>query len=62
MPKYYTTLRINVETKKRLVKAKGSLERQTGEMHSLEKTLNAALDDLEEFTILNYPSLKTKKP
>jgi hypothetical protein len=46
MAKSYTTLRIRVETHQKLVKARGKLEYRTGEKHSLEKTIEKALDSL----------------
>jgi len=46
MPTYYTTLRINVETKKKIVKARAKLESKTGEIHSLENTVLIAVEAL----------------
>jgi hypothetical protein len=46
MTKYYTTIKISVETHKRIIKARGVLEYKTGEFHSIEKVVNKALDAL----------------
>lgn len=46
MPTYYTSLRIKVETHKKIVKARAKLESKTGEIHSLEKTVIIAVESL----------------
>jgi hypothetical protein len=46
MAKKYTSLRIDEETYKKIIRARGKLETKTGERHSLEKTVNVALDVL----------------
>jgi hypothetical protein len=46
MPKKYKSLKITEETHKKIIRARGKLENKTGEKHSLEKTVNVALDIL----------------
>jgi len=44
MVKYRTSLRIKIDTHKKIVRARGKLESKTGDILSLEKTVNIALD------------------
>jgi hypothetical protein len=44
MPKYYHPVKLAEPVFKKLVKARGKLDYKTSETHSLEKTVEIALD------------------
>jgi hypothetical protein len=46
MTKYYTSVRVTVELHRKIIRAKGRFEANTGDFYSMEKVLNKALDAL----------------